>query len=68
VITEDALRTVFAPFGEIQQIRLHIDEGGRSRGYAFVLFHQVDSAETAMTKIHGLELAGKPVKVDIVKA
>jgi RNA-binding protein 39 len=65
-ITEDDLRTVFAPFGEIQQIQLHSDEGGRSKGYAFVHFQQVDSANSAMAKINGLELAGKPVKVGMV--
>ena len=65
-ISEDDLRTVFAPFGEIQQIQLHSDEAGRSKGYAFVHFQQVDSATSAMGKINGLELAGKPVKVGMV--
>lgn len=38
-ISEDDLQTVFAPFGEIEFINLHMDpETGRSKGFGFVQY------------------------------
>jgi RNA-binding protein 39 len=38
-ITEDDLKLVFAPFGDIEFINLHIDqETGRSKGFGFVQY------------------------------
>ena len=35
-ITEDDLRTVFEPFGELEFVQLQKEEHGRSKGYVFV--------------------------------
>jgi len=37
-ITEDDLKNVFEPFGELEFVQLQKDEGGRSRGYGFVQY------------------------------
>lgn len=38
-ITEDDLKSVFAPFGEIEFINLHMDpETNRSKGFGFVQY------------------------------
>lgn len=35
-ITEEDLRSVFAPFGELEFVQLQKEEAGRSKGYGFV--------------------------------
>lgn len=67
-ITEDDLRSVLQPFGEIESVHLHRDEVGTSKGYAFVKFLKSDDANLAMQKIGGLglELMGKAIKVGFV--
>lgn len=35
-ITEDDLRTIFEPFGELEFVQLQKEESGRSKGYGFV--------------------------------
>ena len=35
-ITENDLKNVFEPFGELEFVQLQKDENGRSKGYAFV--------------------------------
>lgn len=35
-ITEDDLKNVFDPFGEIEAVQLQYDDNGKSRGYGFV--------------------------------
>ena len=47
--TEDALRDLFSPYGEVQQVRIMTDrDTGRSRGFAFVEMVQDDDAVKAM--------------------
>eukprot|EP01098_Paradermamoeba_levis_P005351 TRINITY_DN2263_c0_g1_i1.p1 TRINITY_DN2263_c0_g1~~TRINITY_DN2263_c0_g1_i1.p1 ORF type:complete len:277 (+),score=58.80 TRINITY_DN2263_c0_g1_i1:812-1642(+) len=66
-ITEDDLRLVFAPFGEIEYINLHIDpETNRSKGFAFVQYKKPEDAKKALQQINGLELAGRQLKVGFV--
>jgi len=66
-ITEDDLKMVFAPFGEIEFINLHVDpETGRSKGYGFVQFKRAEDAKKALQQINGLELAGRQLKVGLV--
>ena len=35
-INESILKTIFEPFGSVEKIQLMRDEGGLSKGYAFV--------------------------------
>ena len=65
-ITEDDLKTVLSPFGEVEQVQIHRDEVGTSKGYAFVRFANSADAQVAMNKLSGLELAGKAIKVGFV--
>lgn len=63
-ITEDMLRGIFEPFGEIDSIQLILDtETGRSKGYGFVTYHNADAAKKALDQLNGFELAGRPMKV-----
>ena len=65
-ITEDDLKTVLSPFGEVEQVQIHRDEVGTSKGYAFVRFANSADAQVAMNKLSGLELAGRAIKVGFV--
>uniref|UniRef100_A0A336LJK2 CSON003667 protein n=1 Tax=Culicoides sonorensis TaxID=179676 RepID=A0A336LJK2_CULSO len=63
-ITEDMLRGIFEPFGEIDNIQLIMDtETGRSKGYGFITYHNADEAKKALEQLNGFELAGRPMKV-----
>lgn len=63
-ITEDMLRGIFEPFGEIDNIQLIMDtETGRSKGYGFITYHNADDAKKALEQLNGFELAGRPMKV-----
>jgi len=62
-ITQDDLMVVLQQCGPLESINLHRDERGVSKGYAFVKYSNPDDAKIAMSKLAGLELAGKPLKV-----
>jgi len=63
-ITEDMLRSIFEPFGKIDNIQLIMDtETGRSKGYGFITYHNAEDAKIALEQLNGFELAGRPMKV-----
>ncbi|KAM7217180.1 hypothetical protein V8F06_007471 [Rhypophila decipiens] len=64
-ITEEDLRNVFSPFGELEFVQLQKDENGRSRGYGFVQFHNAAQAKEALEKMNGFDLAGRPIRVGL---
>lgn len=51
--TDDELRSIFSPFGEIKSACIMKDENGRSKGFGFVCFESPESAETALAKMCG---------------
>ncbi|CVK93121.1 related to small nuclear ribonucleoprotein snRNP U1A [Fusarium mangiferae] len=57
----DALRTVFAEFGNI--VDIVAKKNLRAKGQAFVVYDNPESAQDAVTEIDGFELFGKPMKV-----
>jgi len=66
-ITEDDIRNIFDPFGDIEVVQLQTDtETGRSKGYGFVQYKNPDDAKKAMQQINGLELVGRQLKVTLV--
>ena len=63
--TEDALRELFSPMGEIGQIRIMTDrDTGKSRGFAFVEMAQDDDAAKAIAALNGKELGGRALTVN----
>eukprot|EP00871_Galdieria_phlegrea_P005401 jgi/Galph1/5862/GphlegSOOS_G4452.1 len=68
-ISEDDLRTIFEPFGEVVSLQLHRDpETGRSRGFGFVQFKKHEDAKKALDQLNGLDLAGRPLKIGLATA
>lgn len=63
-LTEDMLRSVFEPFGQILRLELMRDRATNvSRGYAFITYANIEDGQDAVEKLDGLELGGKPIKV-----
>ncbi len=63
--SEEALRDLFAQFGEVQQVKIMTDQQtGRSRGFAFVEMAQDDSAQTAITALNGKDFGGRSLTVN----
>lgn len=65
-ITEEDLKVVLKPFGAIESIHITRDEVGTSKGYGFVRFARSDDAHRARSKLSGLELAGRTIKIGFV--
>eukprot|EP01083_Nonionella_stella_P091785 256682_1 len=61
-ITQDRIRELFSPWGTITSIR-HLED----RRIAFVRFTDSQDAETAIKELHGVEIDGYHLKVDISK-
>ncbi|KAH7321214.1 linker between RRM2 and RRM3 domains in RBM39 protein-domain-containing protein [Stachybotrys elegans] len=64
-VTEEDLRAVFEPFGELEFVQLQKDENKRSRGYGFVQYRDAGQAREALEKMNGFDLAGRPIRVGL---
>jgi RNA-binding protein 39 len=64
-ITEEMLKGIFEPFGEIDAILLARNEMGYSRGFGFIQFSSADDGRKAMEQMNNFELAGKAMKVSL---
>lgn len=63
--TEDELRELFAPFGQVTRIHVAKDrETGRARGFAFVEMANDDDAVKAIAALDGKEVGGRNLKVN----
>ncbi|KAF2247063.1 splicing factor, CC1-like protein [Trematosphaeria pertusa] len=66
-VTEDDLKQIFEPFGELEQVTLQRDQENpaRSKGYGFVQFVDPNDAKKALTDMNGFELAGRQIRVGL---
>ena len=63
-VTEEALRDLFTPFGEVQQVRIMTDrDTGRPRGFAFVEMADDDSTK-AIAALNGKDFGGRALNVN----
>ena len=63
--TEDALRDLFSPLGEVQQVRIMTDrDTGKSRGFAFVEMTQDEDAAKAIAALNGKDFDGRALTVN----
>lgn len=63
--TEDSLRHAFESVGEVADVHLLIDRvTGQSRGFGFVTMANDELARTAIAKLDGSELDGRPIRVN----
>jgi RNA recognition motif-containing protein len=67
-MTEDSLRELFAPFGEVLSAKIIKDRlTDRSRGFGFVEMENKDEAEAAIQKVDGTEVEGRNMKVNLAR-
>lgn len=66
--TEDQLRDLFAPHGELVEVKLITDRmTGRSKGIAFVTFAEESQAKAAIEAVNGFEMDGRALIVNVAR-
>uniref|UniRef100_A0A7N0UUP2 Polyadenylate-binding protein n=1 Tax=Kalanchoe fedtschenkoi TaxID=63787 RepID=A0A7N0UUP2_KALFE len=63
-IDHKALLDTFSSFGNVLSCKVALDSFGQSKGYGFVQFDSVVSAETAINKLNGMLMNDKQVFVE----
>jgi RNA recognition motif-containing protein len=64
-VTEETLRTLFEPYGEIVSCKNITDyDTGRSKGFAFVEMATKEEASAAIEGLDGTELEGRTLRVN----
>ena len=64
-VTEDALRNLFATFGQVASVRLIKDKfSGEPRGFGFVEMPNKEEAEKAIADLNGSDFEGQSLKVN----
>ncbi len=62
----NTLRETFAKVGTITDVHIVLDrERGRSRGFAFVTVASTELAEEAISRLDGVELNGRALRVKV---
>jgi len=66
--TENDLQEAFAAHGTVTEANLMMDRmSGRSRGFAFVTMSSPDEAQKAIDALHGAQLDGRALTVNIAR-
>ena len=64
-VTEDEVRDVFSPYGEISSISIIKDKfSGKSKGFGFVEMPKQEEAEEAIKCLDESEMKGRNIKVN----
>ena len=62
---EDTIWDAFSEYGEVSSVRLPTDrESGKPKGYGYIEFSAVDSAQKALDAMSGRELDGRSIRLD----
>ncbi len=63
-MTEDGLREVFTPIGEVASAKIITDAAtGRSKGFGFVEMASDEDADKAIADLNGTDVMGRPINV-----
>ncbi|KAJ3042816.1 Protein phosphatase PP2A regulatory subunit B [Rhizophlyctis rosea] len=62
-MTDDGLRALFEPYGEVTSAVVSKDEDGKSRGFGFVNYADHEAATKAVDELHGKDMSGKALYV-----
>ena len=63
--TETALRTLFAPYGEVQRVKIQTTATGKSAGYGYIEYTREADAREALTALQGAELDRRPLRLNL---
>ena len=62
------LKEIFSAAGEVQKAEVVTDrETGQSKGFGFVAMVQEEGAQAAITKLHGQDVGGRKIAVELAK-
>lgn len=66
--TENDLQDAFAAHGSVVEVNLMMDRvSGRPRGFGFVTMSSPEEAQKAIDAMHGKQLDGRPLTVNIAR-
>ncbi|UMM25128.1 hypothetical protein L5515_005072 [Caenorhabditis briggsae] len=64
-VTEETIRQIFTKAGHVLSIKMvHDRETGKPKGYGFIEFPDIATADTAIRVLNGYELGGRVLRVD----
>ena len=63
--SSDRLREAFATIGTVASVRVVTDPAGQSRGVGFVEMETIEAAQDAISRLHGSDLDGRALKVEL---
>ena len=68
-VTDQDLRDAFAEAGPVDSCQVIMDRAtNRSRGFGFVEMATDEAADTAIQKLNGREIKGRPIRVNEAQA
>lgn len=63
--TDQSLGEAFSKYGNVLDSRVVVDHfTGKSRGFGFIEYESASEAEEALLRMNGVEVDGRPVRVD----
>lgn len=63
-LSEEGLKDLFEPFGQIQSCSLVLDQkSGTSKGFGFIEMPVPGEAKAAMKQLNGKEVSGQTIRV-----
>jgi len=64
-VTEDQLKELFGPFGQVTEVRLIMDKfTGKSKGFGFIEMPSKEDAEKAIEELNGKDIDGREIAVN----
>jgi len=67
-VTEDELRTMFSPLGEVTDVAVITDKfTGQSKGFAFVEMSSDEAAAEAVTRLDGSSMGNRQIVVNVAR-
>ena len=67
-VTENDLKELFSPFGQVTEVRLIMDKfSGKTKGFGFIEMPTKEEAEKAIAELNGKDLKGRAMTVNEAK-
>jgi len=67
-VTENELKELFEPFGQVTEVRLIMDKfTGKSKGFGFIEMPSKEEAEKAIAALNGKDMKGRAMTVNEAK-
>jgi RNA recognition motif-containing protein len=67
-VTDASLQSNFSEFGDVSSAKVMMDrDTGRSKGFAFVEMGSPESAQAAITGLHGQSVDGRSIVVNLAR-